>query len=600
MEETHIINFSSDNMVDRIAETEIILSELENKTTDIIILYSHTGIGKSALANRILKQCIHFAPIKVKASPENVSESVTEGFFLTKIFKSFVHFFQKNKCDYPKCSLFSYLCNSENSKTKSEVTEQLLNNINMNNFLRTFSLSLSKTVISRIMKLNEYNPNSKIFLETKEDMIFASDYIKFVLSETPVLVNIDNIQNIDQYSYCLLLDWISDCARKSIFLLEYTISETYNTDKLARFVNKFTELDLDTKLIEICGLKSENALQALKKMYGNQEDSEQFFQKAKLYYIYQSNGSMQKLIDYTLQYKSNSPLKDCYDPTMERIHLLNNYEKFILAIIILHGGEIDSSLLKELAEHSVNPVIINYEKIILQLKTEAFLILEDENVISLTHASITDSWNNNQKLLEKYTLLAFDLCDEYYTWLLEIGQDHKNIEQPLLFLLRIYSRYNHSKLGYLISKIDGLVSEKITANHVWEYYLLFLEYISGNEDIYRSSLYNMVEFCFNHGLYRECLYVIQILEKNACLDDEEYLFVYKINCYEYLEIKDAIKFCEERLNQPLNIDQKYNCYLLLMGRYRSANQPDMVMKYVKKYRIYLIIKICFSMGHFSV
>lgn len=37
-----------------------------------------------------------------------------------------------------------------------------------------------------------------------------------------------------------------------------------------------------------------------------------FFEEAKKYYLSHSNGNMQKLIDFSLQYSQNSPLNNVY------------------------------------------------------------------------------------------------------------------------------------------------------------------------------------------------------------------------------------------------------------------------------------------------
>ena len=56
MDNIHSINFSSNNTVDRKKETKFLLSNIEQKNIDVIIIYSETGIGKSTLLQILLER----------------------------------------------------------------------------------------------------------------------------------------------------------------------------------------------------------------------------------------------------------------------------------------------------------------------------------------------------------------------------------------------------------------------------------------------------------------------------------------------------------------------------------------------------------------
>ena len=217
MDQVTLKNFSSDNTVDRTKETKLILTEIEEGTANIICLASKTGIGKSTLAKKILKQVSGFIPIRVRTNPENISESVTEGLFLSKIFDTLVNYFEKNNDDFPICSFASYLRSNRDGGVKRESWENLINEITGDNTLQDAGISLSQYLLSRIFNLNEYNPDHKITLCDKDSMLLAHRYIKFVLKQAPLLINIDNIQNIDSYSRQFFLDWSFSCERNSVF-----------------------------------------------------------------------------------------------------------------------------------------------------------------------------------------------------------------------------------------------------------------------------------------------------------------------------------------------------------------------------------------------
>ena len=583
MDNIHSINFSSNNTVDRKKETKFLLSNIEQKNIDVIIIYSETGIGKSTLSNRITKKCRNYIPITVRTSPENNSMNATEGFFLSKVFSQCVKFFQKYSNEYKNYSFNDYLRLNENELVRRNALEKCTN-INEDGSLKSIGIALSKYVFSRMFLLNDYNSYPKLLLDSKDSMLIAHEYIKYLITELPLLINIDNLQNIDSYSYQLLTEWIAVCTRNSIFLLEYTISKEHPITHLTRIASEWRNYDLDVCLLELGALDANYAIEALHKMYISTQNETLFFEEAKKYYLSHSNGNMQKLIDFSLQYSQNSPLNNCYDPTLERINLLSNPEKFILAIIILHGGEIEKNILKYLTDLSVSLIILEFEKILKHLE-DAYYLKTEENIVRIIHPSLIDAWNNNPKLFEKYNLLAFKLCKNYYMKYLDSSiplLQRELVDQASLFLLKVYSKYDPPKLEPLLSTIGKLVSEQITPDHVWEYYMIFLEYVKDNEKEHLSSLYDMVIFCFNHGLYKNCLYIIQILEKYRTNYNKDFLFIYKINCYTYLELADAMNYCEKYLTLCENDSQRYLIYLLLMGIYRSLNDMDTVAKYVSK------------------
>lgn len=586
MDQVTLKNFSSDNTVDRTKETKLILTEIEEGTANIICLASKTGIGKSTLAKKILKQVSGFIPIRVRTNPENISESVTEGLFLSKIFDTLVNYFEKNNDDFPICSFASYLRSNRDGGVKRESWENLINEITGDNTLQDAGISLSQYLLSRIFNLNEYNPDHKITLCDKDSMLLAHRYIKFVLKQAPLLINIDNIQNIDSYSRQFFLDWSFSCERNSVFLLEYTISEKNNQEKLLSLLHEFEDADLNVKLLQLSPLDSENALNAVKNIHRTTEDNSQaFFEAAQNFYIFHSKGNMQKLIDYTLQYSENSLLKKCYDPTLERIKLLNDSKQFILAIIILHGGEIDAWTLEYIVKTSTMPYIFSYESLIEDMDSVDHIVTIKDDIVSIQHASTIDSWNNHSEIFDKYNLLAYSLCEKYYLNFIHNKTKviyKQNVNQAMLFLLKVYSKYEKNKLENLISNINSMVSDQITPEHVWEYYLIFLDYIKGKENEHISSLYDMILFCFNHALYKNCLYIIELIEKYADVANQDFLFVYKINCFEYLEVQEATAICQQRLSKTTDYGQLYNLYLLLMGRYRSINNMEKVLFYKNK------------------
>ena len=584
MNELISTRLSNDNTVDREVETEFILKIIQEKTADLLIIYAQSGIGKSTLSNRVLKLVPQYIPICVRTNPENDSRLQPEGTYLEKIFNCFVSFFHLFKGEYPRYCFDYYITHNKSVSIKREALESMFSSVSVDEPLLSTGISVAKYITSRLYKLYEYNSLNKLHLSTKESMLIAHEYIKYILKNTNICLNIDNLQNIDYYSLQLITEWISISARKSFFLFEYTISNTDKTESLIKFASHFQSIDLDVQLLPLGGLDVENAVSAVKKAYPDAKDDNIFFEQVKAFYIYHSNGNMQKLLDFSLKYTADSMLRKSYDPTYEKLSLVKSNGKYILAIIVMHGGEIEASLLHHIISSSITPLIFDYEKQINNLIYQYELIADKNNCYVLKHATLTDAWHNHPDELNRFNILAYKNCCLYYNRILEekLG-DQENSEQALLFLLRVYSKYEPGKIVEIIDKMNSMVSERIRPEQIFEYFQIFLEYIKNDEAKYCPALYKMMFFCFNHGLFKNCLYIIQILDTIDSEIGKFVLFVYKINCIEYLELhNDAIILCENRLKKENDDRHKYICYLLLMGCYRSINQMDKVMLYVDK------------------
>lgn len=271
-------------------------------------------------------------------------------------------------------------------------------------------------------------------------------------------------------------------------------------------------------------------------------------------------------------------MRESYDPTYEKLSLIDTNAKYILAIIIMHGGEIDSYLLHEIVKLSSAEVLVfDYDKQINKL-FEYDIIEQNGIYYSLIHATMNDAWHNHKKELNRFNLLAYKNCCTYYTNILERNFGNiNNVEEALLFLIKVYSEYDPEKIVTVIDKMNSIVSERIRPEKIFQYFLIFLDYVKDNKSEYSLALYKMMFFCFNHGLFEQCLYIIQQLRSIESEKQKFILLVYEINCFEYLELhKKSISLCEEYLCCENDNHKKYIFYLLLMGCYRSLNKMDKV------------------------
>ena len=292
-------SLSNDNTVDREYETDFILKIIQEKKTDLLILYAQSGVGKSTLCNRILKSIPDYIPICVRTNPENEDTLQPEGTYLERIFNCFVNYFYKNKKDFRRYSFDYYIAHNKNATIKREALESMFSSVSEKNPLLTFGISIGKYISSRLCKLYEYNTANKLHLSTKESMLIAHEYIKYILKNVGICLDIDNLQNIDKYSLQLLTEWISVSDRKSFFIFEYTIPEINNKSSIISFATYFQNINLNVELLQLNSLDVDDAILAIKKANIHNEDNI-FFEKIKAFYIYHKDGNMQKLLDFSL------------------------------------------------------------------------------------------------------------------------------------------------------------------------------------------------------------------------------------------------------------------------------------------------------------
>jgi len=575
MEDFRAMMISNEIIVDRAQEQVLLEKEILSPEADLTIIYAESGVGKSALTARVGRAIQNKKVITATTRPENEGSQITEGAFLTNIFNAIVRIMQNEKKTYPKCTLEYYLTHNKNVITKKRAIEKIFENVQENEFFKSLGWSLSKYVFARLFRLYEYDPVAILSLRDRDSMLIASDYIKYVLNKIPILLVVDNMQNVDGYSLQLMIDWILLSQSSSYYLLEFTVNSRGQTDALSKLVHKLQDYTLRVKLISLPYLRIEDALHAVELAQPALMSKDAFPSAAKEFYQTKSNGSMRKLLDFSLQYQEERLSFDDYDPTFERICALNSNSQYILGIVILHGGQIADSHLRDIVEYSIDPIVLDLEDT-LETLLDSTLLEQTQDGYQITHAQIGDAWNQHACELRKFELLARRNCIIYYENILNsFVSSTERKEDALLFLIEAYAVFSVEKLGSLINQLDCIIFDRLQPERAWKYILLFLQKICGQEADYVDPIKRMVRFCFDHNLYKNCLFVLERLASVPGQLEQDFHNIYKINCMEYLECHTAAAvYCENCLKNSQNDKSRYYYLLLLMGCYRSLNRRD--------------------------
>lgn len=397
----------SEELVDRIEEFNALSSEILYTTTSRgTIICAGTGVGKTALSNKIVRSLddTYQLVINIKTDPENSSTNYKEGRFLSNIFAKTID--SINHSSSLKKYTFSYfISHSKNKSLKKTRKERLLEDI----FCANSKIMICKIgiyyIFRRLFKLGEFNSESLIKEDRSSSIRIMNYYLRYLFSNLRIFLKIDNIQNVDETSLTYILTWMNDFKDKGhYFLYEYTLDNHNTFQKAIKLTEKFKESGVSINLRKLEFLEETDALNALKiatpyKTYTPADET-----AIKYYYNNIGSGNIRKLIDYDCDNSHNC--STLYDPTYEKLRVLEKEELYITAVIILCNGNVSTTFYDGIFQN--DPLVSNKIKTLENLCSKETRILELSNAnIKIEHASIIDSWNKHEIDFMEYSLLAY-------------------------------------------------------------------------------------------------------------------------------------------------------------------------------------------------
>lgn len=561
-------NVESIGWVDRDIEIENIGEIYFCKNYKAIVVYGISGIGKSILTQKYaLSAKDHFDYIfQVRTTPKNQLDNLIEGKFLKDIYSTIL----KKTNDLKKINFKNYIRYSAKDLHKNALVDEV-DNAKTSNSLKTFLGKVTFIgLLKRILHLGKYDATYYLNSNDIKSLLVISSYIKFVLKKAKCLVIIDNLQNIDNYSLKMICELLASNEINSKFLFEFTLKDC-TVEKLGELIKTINLYNVKIKAIKINALSPKYAIKAISNY--KQDDDEYFDNLATEFYINHSNGSIQKLIDYTFQfYNFEKNILSDNDPTLGKLNSLNSNELFILAIILLHDGMISLKRFNSILSSKYNIYAFDHEAILKNLSEKYQILKISNSIIELKHASTSDSWESSIKF-KKYQISACKLCQEYYEADYFNSSCTVSKDNSIFILLKIYSLINPEKIFELFETMQEELNKSILPEKIWKYIMVYLNEWSKVNIYNETILIKLIVFTFNFNLYTPCLYLI---DKLRLLNNEKYkLFcnIYTVNCLEYLgQHQKAICICEKSLSEHPKDKEAYNYNLLLLGCYRSINK----------------------------
>ena len=413
----------SDSFYDREPERKIISDIIKNDECDgtrIILLYGHSGVGKSRLIEQMFSTVFKHQPhlqVKIPNIP-NLSSSAL---------RSYEYFNRLYEVILAKCK-------DELNADDPRSSDPLIN------YRVSQGINLAVQVAASSVGLDPLLGDTE-----KIELLLKRDFVLEYLKKTPHLVDIHNIQAIDPHSWDILKEIIEQ-LHQSVFVLEYTLENEIDNGHL-RLCIEFRQSKCDVKLINLKSLNDTDALRLLpnKTPVGLER-------KLILKAYRESCGNLCQIIFY---YDSNPNSSDFIKETL--LEMVRDKKQstnlFLLNIVYLHRGRLTENSLKYFATstelNSCHPFIsdLTFGKAFEYLISQKF-VQEHEGELFI-HDSVLAALNkqmDNPVLRQAYQTLVY-----YYTSWKTSTLDQQAYRLSQLFFL--YLRFGDGQLLSILPEI---------------------------------------------------------------------------------------------------------------------------------------------------
>lgn len=334
----------ADDLIDRTEEFSMLMREIARvQKSQGTIICAYTGVGKTALSKKIINSIsdIYSVVISVKTDPENIRTSIKEGKFLSDIFSKAVSIMDALP-EKKKLSFSYFISHNKNKNLKKAKNERFLEDL----FKSETKIGAFKVIIyyivKRFFKFGEYNCDSYINEDKSTNIRIMNYYLQYLFSNVKIFLKIDNIQNVDEKSLACILGWMNEYKNMGhYFLFEYTLDKNNSFQKAIQLTEEFNDTGITITLRKLDFLQEDDALKVLKIAMPFRNFTIKDENAIKYYYSNIGCGNIRKLIDYDFDNSNRS--SSFYDPTYEKLRMLDKEELYIASIIILCNGSVTTT-----------------------------------------------------------------------------------------------------------------------------------------------------------------------------------------------------------------------------------------------------------------
>ncbi len=573
----------------------------------IILLYSETGVGKTALTHQLLQLLeateadALFASIPM--NPVNCASSTSNNDYAIVVFKKLYMLFSQKSHDaglvsdrlYNKFNFSKYVASTKDPKIKKHllefIDEKFIKTAQIKGDILRDALDI---LFQRIFRIGIFDEDS-IVEELEKNIIIANDYIEYILRGVGSFIHIDNIQNIDAFSKKYLLDWICNShVQKNVFILEYTISSAKDID-LAHFIEFLNLSKAQLINVGLSRLKEDDVVKIAISQLPEKTEDEKFINSVRAHYNGESNGNIFELEKYILTYDlfpkdiSNNALR-------QGLLLLDKDKKFVISIIILHSGKIPMQTLKALLRQS--DMLMLEDEIDALIADTEYIKIEDESYI-LKHASIIDTWRGCDSLKqEKAYFVAYNCCIKYYSNILK----NKNFfsisrNRCISLMLDLYAEFDPQALVGLINELDEISIGVLSPKEVWKKISIIYKSIVPFANSFEDEIYHIIEICLHCELFEKAQYCLENVPSPQFQKSTRWL-LYRCLIYSLREQHwDVLEFVERNIHHfDMEVDRYF--YLFKISSLRSLNREVELHALIDRLRQKQIFQYGYTAGCF--
>lgn len=440
-----------------------------NGRAKIILLYGHSGVGKTGLMAELFRTVLSTRPhiyIQIsKIAPSTIESS----FYLNRFYEEMLKQSKEG-------------LSSENFNSQHPLV--LLRLRQLFRFLIRWLSSV----------LHIYEKETLIEDQYNADLIQKRDFIVECLNKTPYIVDFENIQFIDRQSFDFLKDIVSR-TNQTVFVLEYTL----NKDEPSAYQDFYSELtqfnaDIDRFFLE--RLNDEDALRLVSSKPRDEYDRDRILNS-----YHQNDGNLYQIILY--DYNASDSLDQIQSRVQELVnHSNQSTELFLLDLVYLNGGRFEKRSLQAVvtSPNTSGQLCLPQKEFERALKKviSSQMLDEKQNIVSV-HDSVLTALENQQVNPVLYS--AYNLLTHFY--FTQSPSDRSAQIYRLSQLFSLYLRFMDDQLLVILPDIRKAVLSYKYPQEIYtrlEQFIKLLQDHSGsNKMLYQAVCKLLVELCIELG-----------------------------------------------------------------------------------------------------
>lgn len=577
--------------VDRDLEYDKITRQIAGaQTSSIHIVYASTAIGKTYLSLKLLEeyQEVGLIKLRVPTLPENEGSRHQEWKVLDELFDKI-----DKQSATPSNGILSFKDYLRQDEVVSGKALEGLLNVTAS---ATLKKGLLHGLLSRMLSVNEYDPNTFVLDDSLQSQMIRKAYLKYVFSCHRFLVIIDNLQNIDISSLESLLEILQATEENRHFLLfEYTLTEKTTPESLSRMIDFICTYGegLNVDRTPLPPMPRKYVVDVVNHAKVDKPLSFSFNMDLLRFYDESAMGNLKQVVEYAANYDSQTQPDERRDETLESILSVGNDKAlYILALVIRFQGVLPLETLRRLECYFCEEYDYNA---LFELLVSARLILPDiAEELRLDHASISDSWRGAQlPLLNNIDTVICEVLERYYDDCFDSNKLSVQ-ELPWLALLELYRDRYPERIPSMMEHLRDGILKNVSPKTAWGFLDAFVQATRQAIPEYKSNYYEILTTCFEFELYEEGDFCVRLMEPFFSYPSEHRLLFHKMM---YLSALDQHQDCIELYKRyfddyPQGGRERLNLSLIAQASFRAMNRIDNCkhihdeIKAEKRYRDY--------------